>query len=215
MWADYASTIEFICVGSPSENTLCLMTSAREITELLIEAGIAARAHFQAWWALRNLALPQYHATMSELEYVDFFHAANSGHYVLFFLYLSKIFDRDPRVAGITELKRALVSEGRSPEAKELEDELAPYIGHVQRIMAIRNRSVVHTEMAVSREKVYELNGITPNQIRELIDVTCQAINGVARVLGISNVIFESNRTQEATLRMLEALERGRKAHEA
>jgi hypothetical protein len=191
------------------------MTTAREITESLIEEGIAARAHFQVWWALRNLALPQHHATMNDLGYVDFFHAANSGHYVLFFLYLSKIFDRDPRVAGIAELKRSLASEGHNVEAKELGDELAPYIDHVRRILAIRNRSVVHTEMAVSREKVYELNGITPNEIRELIDATCHAINGVARKLGIGNVIFESNRTQEATLCMLEILERGRKANEA
>ena len=191
------------------------MTTARDITELLIEEGVAARAHFQAWWALRNLALPQYHRTMSEFPYVDFFLAANSGHYVLFFLYLSKMFDRDDRVAGLTELKRALVSEGLSAEASELEGKLAPYASHVQKIMAIRNRSVVHTEMAISREKVYEVNGITPNQIRELIDVTCDAINAVARAQGISNVIFESNRTQEATLRMLETLERGRRAREA
>ena len=203
------------CRNVPVTFTLCLMTTAREITELLIEEGVAARAHFQAWWALRSLALPEYHATMSEFRYVDFFHAANSGHYVLFFLYLSKIFDRDARVAGLTELKRALVSEGLALEAKELESKLAPYADQVQKIMAIRNRSVVHTEMAISREKVYELNGITPNQIRELIDVTCDAINDVARALGISNVIFESTRTQEATLRMLETLERGRRAHEA
>lgn len=191
------------------------MTSAREITELLIEEGVGARAHFQVWWALRNLALPKYHATMSEFRYVDFFHAANSGHYVLFFLYLSKIFDRDPRVAGIAELKRSLVSEGFAAVAADLEGTLAPYAMHVEKVMGIRNRSVVHNEHAISRDAVYELNGITPNELRKLIDVTCEAINEVARSLGISNVIFESLRTQEATMRMLEALQKGRESREA
>ena len=87
------------------------MTGARGITEHLIEEGIAARAHFQVWWALRNLALPRLLPAMNDLNYVDFFHASNSGHYKLFFIALSKIFDRDDRVAGIRELKKALRAE--------------------------------------------------------------------------------------------------------
>lgn len=188
------------------------MTAARAITERLIEEGTNARAHFQVWWALRNLALPEYHATMSSFKYVDFFHAANSGHYVLFFLALSKIFDRDPRVAGFFELKRALASEGFHSEALQLEAELKPFEDRVRKVMAIRNRSVVHNEHAIPRHRVYQLNGITPDQLRELIDTSCTAINRVARKLGISNVIFDSTRGQDATLRMLETLEKGLRA---
>jgi HEPN superfamily AbiU2-like protein len=191
------------------------MTSARDITERLIEEGINARAHFQVWWALRNLALPTYHETMSQFKYVDFFHAANSGHYVLFLLALTKIFDNDSRVAGISELKRALVSEGLGGVAQALEDRLRPFTPRVQKLMAIRNRSVVHNEHAIPRHRVYQINGITPNELRELIDITCEGINGVARALSINNVIFDSNRAQDATMHMLETLERGRKAHVA
>jgi hypothetical protein len=57
------------------------MSEARAITEHLIEEGIAARAHFQVWWALRNLALPRFLPAMDHSAYVDFFHASNSGHY--------------------------------------------------------------------------------------------------------------------------------------
>lgn len=81
------------------------MSTARVITEELIEEGMAARAHFQVWWTLRNLALPQYLSTMNNLDYVDFFHASNSGHYKLFFISLSKIFDRDDRVSGVKALR--------------------------------------------------------------------------------------------------------------
>jgi hypothetical protein len=187
------------------------MTSARDITELLIEEGINARAHFQVWWGLRNLALPDYYSAMSESTYVDFFRAANSGHYVLFFHALSKIFDRDPRAAGIAELKNSLIAEGHSTLAAALEAELAPYESHVRRVLQIRNRAVAHNEHALPRHRVYELNGITPDEVRDLIDATSCAINTVAGGIGVSNIIFEGNRTQEAILRMLETLERGRK----
>jgi hypothetical protein len=50
----------------------------------LIEEGKSAKAHFQIWWTLLNLALPDYYETMNDMEYVDFFHAINSGNYKLF-----------------------------------------------------------------------------------------------------------------------------------
>lgn len=186
------------------------MTSAHDIALRLIEEGINARAHFQIWWALRNLALPKYLPAMNNLDYVDFFHAANSGHYLLYFLALSKIFDRDPRVAGISELKRALRAEGRTNIALQIARELKPVEPYVKRLMRIRNRSVVHNEHTISRSKVYEINGITPNQLREVIDVVCGSINGAARALGIANTVFESDRAERATLNLLEALNRAR-----
>jgi hypothetical protein len=145
---------------------------------------------------------------MNDPAYVDFFHAANSGHYVLFFLALSKIFDQDRRVAGISELKRALHAEGNEKLAIEIERKLKPVEPYVKRLVSIRNRSVVHNEHAIPRDKVYEINGVTPNQLCEVIDATCNAINDAARRMGISNSIFESDRAQQATLNLLEALDR-------
>jgi hypothetical protein len=185
------------------------MSEAREIAIVLIEEGIAARGHFQVWWALRNKALPRFYETMNNHEYVDFFHASNAGHYKLFLLALSKIFDRDTRVAGLSEFRRALTDEGRADLAEHIEKNLHPFYDRIKAVLGIRNQSLVHNERALSREKVYEINGITPNQIGELIDAACRAINHVATQLGINNTIFDSDRGERATLRMLEVLERG------
>lgn len=187
------------------------MTHLATITEILIEEGVKARAHFQVWWALRNRALPKYHSAMNDFAYVDFFHAANLGHYTLFFLSLAKIFDRDPRVAGISELRRALRADGKTTTALAVARLLKPHEVQVKRVMAIRNRSIVHNEHGISRSKVYELNGVTPNELRALIDAACAAINHAARALGIVNTIFESDRTEQATLSMLETLALGAK----
>ena len=187
------------------------MTKATHIAQVLIEEAIKARAHFQIWWALRSRALPRYYDVMNDLVHVDYFHAANSGHYTLFFLSLAKLFDRDSRVAGIREFKRSLRAEGRASASLAIARALKPHEPIVRRVMAIRNRTVVHNEHGISRQKVYSINGVTPNEIRELIDATCSAINEAACGLGLGNSIFDSDRAEEATLRMLETLERGAK----
>lgn len=184
------------------------MNRAQTITHQLIEEGIAARAHFQVWWALRNLAIPKYLPAMNDMSYVDFFHASDSGHYKLFFLALSKIFDRDSRVAGISELKRALRSDGQGVIALRISRELNPIEPLVKRVMSIRNKTIVHNEHSMPRTKVYKINGITPNQLRLLINTVCATINSAARDQGITNTIFESDRLESATLAMLEKLNR-------
>lgn len=110
------------------------MSTAHTITLLLVEEGIAARAHFQVWWALRNLAIPEYLPVMNDGSYVDFFHASNSGHCKLFFLALSKVFDRDTRVAGISGLKRALRSEGHTHIALRIAREMKPIDSFVKKL---------------------------------------------------------------------------------
>ncbi len=185
------------------------MNETIEIAKVLIEEGIAARGHFQVWWALRNKALPRFYETMNNYEYVDFFHASNAGHYKVFFLALSKIFDRDTRVAGLREFRRVLTEDGRPDLADYIEQSLLPFHDKIKAVLGIRNQSLVHNERALPGEKVYEINGVTSNQISELIDVTCKIINDVATELGINNTIFDSDRGIRATLRMLEVLERG------
>lgn len=155
------------------------------------------------------MALPKYLPAMNDLNYVDFFHASNSGNYKLFFLALSKIFDRDDRVAGIKELKRALRAEGRTDISLRIARDLKPIEPFVQRIMRIRNKSIVHNEHTMPRTKVYKINGVTPNQLRQVIDTVCAVINSTARDLGITNTIFEGDRLERATLGMLETLDRG------
>ncbi len=180
------------------------MSDARKIVAELMGEGSAARGHFQVWWALRNLAIPQYLATMD--DHADFFIASSVANYKSFFLALSKIFDRDIRVSGVSYLKEALRTEGHSKLAADFEKRIEPLSSLVERVMSIRNKTIVHNERELPRDKVYELYGVTPNEIRSLIDSTCTAINNVAQGLGISNSIFENDRLERATLAMLERL---------
>lgn len=185
------------------------MTSALKILDHLIEEANAARAYFQTWWALRNLALPEYYDTMNDSTIVQFFHASNSGHYTLIFVALGKIYDSDTRSAGLPELKKALSAEGRDDLANKLADDLSAVTSHVQRILGIRNRSVLHNEHAIDRVKVYEVNGIKADEIWQLIDTTSEAINSVAQTLRHPFRVSTSRPYETATLAMLEQLRRG------
>jgi len=101
----------------PFNSSLCTnnMDEMNTLFWRAFEEASAARAHFHTWWALRNLALPEHYETMNKSEYVDFFHVANAGNFKLMFISLSKIFDRDTRVASISNLKQTLVKMGRYP----------------------------------------------------------------------------------------------------
>lgn len=181
-----------------------------KIVRDLIEEGTAANVHFQTWWALRNLALPDYYDTMNHYEYVDFFHASNSGHYKLFYIALSKIYDPNVKASGIRGLKVALDRAGKADLCEYIDKKMANVSSVVVKLMKIRNQSVGHNQTDITRQKVYKVNGISPDQIRELIDITCSVINHVALKLDIPDFIFESDRVEQATLKMLQTLKAGR-----
>jgi hypothetical protein len=186
------------------------MSEVRQILDdLMKECGVAT-AHFHTWWALRNLALPKFYEAMNDYSYVDFFHASNTGHYKLFFVALAKIFDRDVRVSGISHLRDALRKEGHRALADELAMKLSQLDSVVSRVMGIRNKAIVHNERGLTKEKVYEINGITPDEIRELIRSTREAINAVADALKLPDRVSDGRRHEEATLAMLERLARGK-----
>jgi len=187
------------------------MASSIEILHHLIEETNAARAHYQVWWALRNLALPDFYDTMNDHRYVQFFHASNSGHYKLIFMAIGKIYDGDTRSAGIRELKASLRAEGHDVVADKLQADLSSATDQVSRLLTIRNRTVLHNEHAIARDQVYQLDGgITPNEIWDVIESTTHAINSVADALGHRSRASVGNPYERATLSMLERLHRGR-----
>ena len=185
------------------------MPHSKVIIGRLVDECVAGRAHFQIWWVLGNRALPKFLGTMNDMSHVDFFHAANSGHFILYLLSLGKIFDRDTRVAGIAELRRALRAEGNSARANLIARELKPFEPQIRRVMRIRNRLIAHNEHAVSPEQLFLQNGVTPNELGQLIDNLGRIINDAARETGLPQRVFDSKRYESATLSMLESLRHG------
>ena len=78
-------------------------------------------------------------------------------------------------------MKGALRNEGYSRIADDFEKTTEPLATLVERVMSIRNKTIVHNERELPRDKVYEVYGVSPNEIRSLIYSTCSAINNVAQ----------------------------------
>ena len=95
--------------------------------------------------------------------------------------------------------KKALRKEGLKKTALKLNLAFKPQFEDVKKVIAIRNKFVVHTEYDITPLQEREINGLTPNQWRALIDTTCHAINEASCELGITNTIFVSDRAERAT----------------
>jgi hypothetical protein len=176
------------------------------------EEASAATVYFHTWWALTSLSKPTYLSTMNNYEFVDFFHAANSGFFKLIFVSIAKLFDADDRTLGVRGFEKVLSASGHSDEASTLKERLAPHTDLVKRILRIRNRSVSHNETAISRDEVYDLNGVTPDEIRNLISEVRNVLNEIAEKMGAANSISEGERSERAVLALLEQLRRGASA---
>lgn len=129
------------------------MSELTSILELLRQEASAARAHFHTWWALRNLALPDYHSTMNNLEFVDFFHVSNAGNYKLIFIHLAKYFDPDARTSSFRHLKSLLADSDANDLLQEIEQLIKPHTTIVKKICRIRNTTISHNQRDLPREK--------------------------------------------------------------
>ena len=185
------------------------MSEISEALELLRQEASAARAHFHTWWALRSLALPDFYSTMNNHEFVDFFHVSNAGNYELVFIHLAKFFDPDNRTCSYRHLKSLLKDSGQNNLLQEIETLVQPHTELVEKICRIRNTTISHNQQDLPRAKAYELNGITPNEIREVIDAACDVVNTVAELLNEPTRISDGQRNERATLNMLAQLKNG------
>ena len=75
---------------------------------------------------------------MNNCEYVDFFLVSTAAHVKTFLLALSKIFDRDNRVAGLSEFRRALTNDGRQDLADHIEQQLSQFHDRIKAVLPNR-----------------------------------------------------------------------------
>ena len=181
------------------------MTDLTAQFERVREDATAARVYFHTWWALRSLAYPDYLPVMNDHAYVDFFHAAHTGFLKLTFISLSKLFDRDS--LGLAALRGLLEAEGHTSAAELIRGATVPKTELVERLLRIRNKSVAHTEKEIHRDAAYETNPVTPDEIRDLIDGICSALNEAAEMLGSSTRISDGERQERAVMELLPRLD--------
>lgn len=175
----------------------------------------AARAHYQIWFTLRGKgkALPEYYDVMNDSRYVSFFHASNAGHYKLMFIELGCLFDPDTRAASFRNLKKGLEQEGRSDLVTKIDADLSPYTALVSSILTIRSKLMAHKEIGAESRKVHEQNGIIPDEIGRLLDISSELINYIDEQVFGNKTNLKAAVTstfEDATFGLLGVLRNGR-----
>ena len=170
----------------------------------------ATHAHvfFHTWWALVAEALPEYHATMSDSAHVDFFHACRAGFLTLVFVSLGRLLDRNRKSLGLKRLQSVLGEHGHTREASQIDNLLSRNHDLVERIRGIRNKASAHTDRELTRDDVYAMYQVTPDEIRKLMSGIVEVVNDVERSLWASGLLISSGQRQEdATIALLRRLQ--------
>lgn len=177
-----------------------------DIIKNLVQEGMAARASYQIWSALRKQeSFDQYEEILTGDDYKAFFNTSSSTHFKLIFISLGKIFDSDSRTSSIETLKKALEKADRVDLVTHIEEKLGNRKQIRERIKKIRHQSIAHNQGNLSKEEIYKTNSITPDELCCFIDETCEVINYLASVFGLSTM-FMSDRVKQSTLKVLSAL---------
>ena len=166
---------------------------------------MAARASYQIWSALRQDAFPDYEETLRQPDYYAFFSASSSAHFKLIFISLGKIFDSRAGTSSIEDLKKALKKSERLDLVTYIEEKLGNLKEIRERIKKIRHKSIAHNQGNLSKEEIYQTNHVTADELCCFIDETCEVINYLASVFGLSTM-FMSDRVKQSTLKVLSAL---------
>ena len=163
-----------------------------------------AVAYFHTWRGIRGLGSMDQEAITAYSKYPDFFNACRSGFLALTFVSLGKLFDLSG--FGLQKLGKALYKQGLTKEAnivKSIEPSNQDLVG---RIRAIRNKSVSHNQPGMSRDDVHNAYGVTPNEIRGLVEEVRTALNEVGRGMGFPNAISDGSRQERAVNEVLRQL---------
>ena len=173
----------------------------------LVQEGMAAREYYQIWSALRlrQEDFPYYKDTLMHPDYRDFFSTSSTAHFKLIFISLGKIFDPRPKTSSIHNLKKALKKANRVDLVTYIEEKLGNQDEILRKIKNIRNKSIAHNQRNPSKQEIYKMNPVAPDELCPFIDETCEVINQLAQKFCLSTMCT-SDRVKQSTLEVLRAL---------
>lgn len=136
--------------------------------------------HYEVWWALGSASKEKYRKTFSHSEYALFIEASLIAHQMAMLMALGRLFDTDSRASSMKSLKTELENNGNTEMLSIIKDTMAPYNNLVKKIINIRCSIIAHTQTNSTDNDVLIRNGITPSEIKNLIDSATKVIGKIA-----------------------------------
>lgn len=176
--------------------------------DALRHSATVASLNCDIWWVYKSKEYrPVYVDTMN--RYLGFFDTSLHAHFVALLVALYPMYETRRDTFNIPRLLKILERECQIPDtafakATALYAEAKPlWI----KVGVLRNEAFGHRSDSRTIEEIFKKAGITPNQLRKLIEITKRLLNTVSR--GINGNVHAFNLTAtEATVRVLRDLQR-------
>jgi hypothetical protein len=182
---------------------------APHIEALRHNANVAS-LNYDVWWVYKSEKYrPVYAETMN--QYLSFFETSIHAHFVALLIALYPIYETRKDTFNIPQLLKTLEKEGQIPfnvltKANAIYAKVKPLW---VKVGVLRNNVFGHRSDSEAIEEIFKAAGITPNELKELIELTKHLLNTISRALDGSVHAFNLAAT-DATVRMLENLNRHR-----
>ncbi|MBO1017660.1 hypothetical protein IPU70_29165 [Achromobacter sp. SD115] len=170
----------------------------------LIDSAIAAKVHFDVWWAQASEAKPHLVAVMN--EHSDFFLASYDAHYTAFFVNFAHLFDPRSDSSSIPTYFSSVQATADISALAALEAEFAGLASRARPLLKVRYKTVAHVEKRLTAKDVFAPLNITWNDVRDIIYESCEFVAKLASTPAGSLGIPRNRRLTEATLNMIRAL---------
>lgn len=175
----------------------------RYIAELRHTTSVAG-LNYEIWWVYKSKnTRPAYVDAMN--RYTLFFQTSIHAHFVALLVELFRLYEKRRDTFNIPSLLRILKKEARLPPDKlgQLE---GIYTGEAKplwvKVNILRNKAFGHRSVAHTIEEVFREAGITPNDLRDLVEVTKRLLNELTKAWDNSNHAFNLG-SRDDTLRLL------------
>ena len=180
--------------------------SSSKILGDIISSAIAAKTHYEVWWAQASEAKPKQVEIMS--AHSDFFHASCDAHYTSFFVNLAHLFDKRSDSSSIPTYFAAIRSKTDAVTMAMLESDFAILDARAQSVVIARHKTVAHVDARLTEDDVFKPLNITWNEVRDIIYDSAEFVARLASAPSGSIGIPRDRRLIESTLKLIHALGR-------
>lgn len=166
-----------------------------------------ASSHYEIWWALGfSENREKYRDVFEHADFNYFLHTSYVANEIAMFMALSRTFDSCDKSSRMRELKVQLNEAGIDHLAKDIDEALLPHQSIVKKVLDIRSQLIAHTQMDQTDSSVLKRNGITPKEIKELIETAKAVLMKVSSTLRVNNLCYKKGFHNESTLHVLSKL---------
>jgi hypothetical protein len=167
----------------------------------------AAGLNYEIWWVYKSKdTRPIYVDTMN--RYNLFFQTSIHAHFVALLVELYRLYETRDDTFNIPSLLKILKDQKRLPNPMlELLEGLYKDAAKPLwiKINILRNKAFGHRSVAHTVEEVFKEAGVTPNELRDLVEVTKKLLNELTHAWDKSTHAFNLG-SREDTLKLLQDL---------